>query len=84
MNINKHQQKTIVIIDNPSSELDQLIKLLVDCHFESKIFQDTKQAYNYCLANPVNLVIVEWHISQNNGFQFFKKLKNHFLPNPSP
>ena len=84
MNINKHQQKTIVIIDNPSSELDQLIKLLVDCHFESKIFQDTKQAYNYCLANPVNLVIVEWHISQNNGFQFFKKIKESFSTKSIP
>ena len=63
----------ILILDSLSLQSEQLVKLLKDCNYQVTHLQHPQEAYQFCLANAVDLVIFDPKL--NDGFDFFQQLK---------
>ncbi len=67
----------IFIVDQPSSEVEQLAYLLRESHLEVHIFNTTSAAYSGFLQTPPSLIFCEISLQPYDGLELFQKIRSH-------
>ena len=79
-----YSRQKILVVDRPSSQLEQLISILRDSGYDVSHFQDTQKAYDFCLTNRPNIILLEWHMPVVSGVKLYEKLKSRFTTRNLP
>ncbi len=77
-------KKSILIIDQPGPELDQLIQNLQETRLQVVHIEDSQKACDYCLRNQPAVIITELAFPNFSGIQFFRQIKSNFITSQIP
>lgn len=84
MQYNGSSTSTIVIVDQRSSEVEQLQYLLQENHLNVYICNTSAEAYSFCLQTPPSMVFSEISIQPYDGLELLQKLKKNLTTHDVP
>ncbi len=82
--IKNKNKYTVLVIDSPGPEVNQLIKNLAETNLDVVHIEDGQKACEYCQANQPHIIITELDLPVISGVQLFRFLKNNFITSHIP
>ena len=70
---------TIVIVDDQLTSRQVLVQLVssMDGEFNVQSFANPVEGLNWCVRNPVDLILTDYKMPEMNGVEFIQKIRSY-------